>query len=101
MGPKALVHCPECQAAFFAEPSGARLEIRFREPVLRPAEDPRPAHEQLGLPPEASREEIKRAWRQRMKLYHPDNFHHLGADFVSLATVHTKRINRAYEKLTE
>ena len=100
VGPKALVHCPECRAAFFAEPAGNRLEIRFRAPVVRPAEDPRPAHEQLGLPPKAGPEEIKRAWRQRVKLYHPDNFHHLGEDFVLLATDHTRRINQAYEKLT-
>jgi hypothetical protein len=101
VGPRALVHCPACKAAFFAEPAGHQLEIRFRDPVVRPAEDPRPPHVQLGVQPGADAEEVKRAWRQRVKLYHPDNFHHLGPDFVALATDHTRRINSAYDKLKE
>lgn len=99
VGPRALVHCPACKAAFFAEPVGNQLELRFRDPVVRPAEDPRPPHVQLGISAGANPEEIKRAWRQRVKLYHPDNFHHLGPDFVALATDHTRRINHAYDRL--
>lgn len=101
VGPRALVHCPSCKAAFFAQPTGSQLEIRFRDPVVRPLEDPRPPHVQLGVSPQADSEEIKRAWRQRVKLYHPDNFHHLGPDFVALANDHTRRINTAYEKLKD
>jgi hypothetical protein len=101
VGAKALVHCPDCSAAFFAVPSSGKLEISFSDTVVRRREDRRPAHEQLGVSPAASAEEAKRAWRRHIKLYHPDNFHHLGEEFVALATQRTRQLNSAYEKLTE
>ena len=101
VGARALVHCPHCAAAFFAVPSKGKLEISFTETVVRRREDKRPAHEQLGVAADASSEEAKRAWRKHIKLYHPDNFHHLGEEFVALATQRTRQLNHAYEQLTE
>lgn len=101
VGAKALVRCPSCKAAFFAVPASGKLEIIFSDTVVRRREDGRPAHEQLGVDPGASIEDAKRAWRRHIKLYHPDNFHHLGEEFVALANQRTRQLNSAYEKLTE
>ena len=101
VGAKALVRCPDCKAAFFAVPSSGKLEISFSDTVVRRREDGRPAHEQLGVDPDASLEDAKRAWRRHIKLYHPDNFHHLGEEFVALANQRTRQLNSAYAKLTE
>ena len=101
VGAKALVRCPDCKAAFFAVPAGGKLELSFDETVVRRREDKRPAHEQLGVGPPASADEAKRAWRRHVKVYHPDNFHHLGEDFVALATQRTRQLNSAYEEMIE
>jgi len=53
----------------------------------------------LGVSPSASREEIKEAYRQRMREYHPDKVSHLGPDLRSLAESKAKQINEAYEAL--
>jgi len=53
----------------------------------------------LGVSPSASREEIKEAYRQRMREYHPDKVSHLGPDLRNLAESKAKQINEAYEGL--
>ena len=54
----------------------------------------------LGVPASASREEIKEAYRQRMREYHPDKVAHLGPDLRNLAESKAKEINEAYEALS-
>ena len=53
----------------------------------------------LGVSPSASREEIREAYRQRMREYHPDKVSHLGPDLRSLAESKAKQINEAYDAL--
>ena len=53
----------------------------------------------LGVAPSASREDIKEAYRQRMREYRPDKVSHLGPDLRSLAESKAKQINEAYEAL--
>jgi curved DNA-binding protein CbpA len=52
----------------------------------------REAFDALGLDGDASQEQIKTAYRDRVKEVHPDS----GGDEESF-----KRVNRAYETLTE
>ncbi len=57
----------------------------------------------LGVPPTASREEIKRAYRRLMSRYHPDKLASRGveASRIREATEKVQQIRRAYEVLIE
>ena len=54
----------------------------------------------LGITPAATPEEIKAAYRKRIKDWHPDQFTNHGLRFLAEAEARTKEINRAYEQLT-
>lgn len=77
-------------------------------PGSRPQGQPEPAPtsarsetawEVLGLPDGAPSEEIKRAYREQMALYHPDKVAHLGAELRKKAEERTLLIQRAYREL--
>ncbi len=57
------------------------------------------AHNALGVPESASEQEIREAYRNKMKEYHPDKVASLGAKLRELAEEESKEINRAYEDL--
>jgi len=53
----------------------------------------------LGLTPSASDEEVKKAYRDMARRYHPDKVNHLGEEFVKLATEKFQDIHRAYDAI--
>lgn len=55
----------------------------------------------LGVTPTATFEEIKAAYREKAKQYHPDKVSHLGTEFQELAERRMKELNEAYEFLTK
>jgi formate dehydrogenase subunit gamma len=55
----------------------------------------------LGLTPGATEEEIKKAWRDLAKLFHPDRLAGMSADQRQVAEEQLKRINEAYETLCD
>lgn len=57
-------------------------------------------HAVLGIAPGASADEISRAYREQMKLYHPDRVADLGPEIQRVAHEKTLAIQRAYEELT-
>ncbi len=71
-----------------------------RRPPPRP---PRPTvvtpYEVLGLPPQASIEEVRRAFHRLAVQYHPDKVHHLGEAFQAMAHVKFQELLRAYDSL--
>ena len=54
----------------------------------------------LGVRPGASREEIKAAWRAKMKQHHPDRFAH-DPKAEKAAAQQARQINLAYKELVE
>ena len=48
---------------------------------------------------EVSMENLKRAWKRQIDLYHPDKVNHLGDDIKNIAEEKTKAINEAYNKI--
>ncbi|WP_025322781.1 TerB family tellurite resistance protein [Deferrisoma camini] len=57
------------------------------------------AYEVLGVAPDASDEEIKRAYRELAKKYHPDRVAHLGDEFRELAHRKFLEIQEAYDRI--
>ena len=55
----------------------------------------------LGIDPKATQEEIKKAYYELMKQYHPDRVNNLGPELKTLASQKTTQINQAYEQLTK
>jgi preprotein translocase subunit Sec63 len=53
----------------------------------------------LGVRPGASQEEIKKAYYELVKQYHPDRVNSLGPELQALAREKTTQLNRAYEQL--
>ena len=56
-------------------------------------------HKILGVPKNASAEEIKTAYRQLANKYHPDKVSHLGDEFRKMAERRFKEIQSAYHEL--
>ena len=53
----------------------------------------------LGVSPSSTPDEIKAAWHQRVKQYHPDRLHHAGSTVRAAAEDMTKLLNVAYDEL--
>lgn len=53
----------------------------------------------LGIAPGASKQEIKKAYREAVKKYHPDKVHHLGPEYKKIAEEKMHAINASYECL--
>ncbi len=58
-------------------------------------------YEILGVPPDASVDEIKAAYRREMAKYHPDKVEHLGKEFKAIAEEKAKALQEAYSRLTK
>lgn len=59
----------------------------------------RAPYEILGVDKNASKEEIKSAYRKLAGKYHPDKVNYLGDEFKELAEARFKEIQEAYQKL--
>ena len=55
----------------------------------------------LELPPAASAEEIKKAFRQQIAKYHPDKVQHLGKEFQEMAAGRAAELTEAYRILSD
>lgn len=58
-------------------------------------------YELLDVPPSASADEIKRAFRREIAKYHPDKVQHLGREFQEIAATKAAELTRAYKTLTD
>ena len=55
----------------------------------------------LGVSSTASITDIKKAYKQLCKKYHPDKVHHLGDEFKQFAEDKIKEINAAYDNIMQ
>ena len=55
----------------------------------------------LDLAPDASVDDIKRAFRREIAKYHPDKVQHLGREFQEIAATKAAELTRAYKTLTD
>jgi len=55
----------------------------------------------LKITPEATDREVKEAYREMVKKYHPDRVSHLGKEFVDLAHEKFQKIQNAYQKIVQ
>jgi len=76
---------------------GARAEGEDKGAKSR--KPPRTPYDVLNLPPDASQEAIKAAYRELANQYHPDKVTHLGKEFQELAEQKFKEIQAAYQQL--
>jgi DnaJ like chaperone protein len=53
----------------------------------------------LEIDPDATNDEVKKAYRRMAMKYHPDKVSHLGDDFRKTADEKFKKVNEAYEKI--
>ena len=57
------------------------------------------AYKILEITSEASDDEVKKAYRNMAKKYHPDKVAYLGEDFKKAANEKFKKLNDAYEQI--
>ena len=62
---------------------------------------PKPFYDLLDVAPNASVDEIKRAFRREIAKYHPDKVQHLGKEFQDIAASKAADLTRAYKTLTD
>jgi hypothetical protein len=55
----------------------------------------------LDVAPDASQDDIKRAFRREIAKYHPDKVQHLGKEFQEIAANKAAELTRAYKTLTD
>ena len=53
----------------------------------------------LGISPGSTQAAIRKAYREKLTMYHPDKVAHLGKDLQDMADLRAKDINRAYAML--
>ena len=58
-------------------------------------------YEHLELPPTASADEIKKAFRALIARYHPDKVQHLGKEFQDMAADRAAELTEAYRILSD
>ncbi len=58
-------------------------------------------YELLEIAPNASAEEVKRAFRVQIARYHPDKVQHLGKEFQSMAADRAAELTEAYRILRD
>lgn len=55
-------------------------------------------HEVLGVPPDATLEQIRKAYEEKSAQYHPSRVADMGPEFEQTALRMTRRINDAYDE---
>jgi len=82
------------------DPLGIGTRRQREPPPSQPpprADASEPWYDILGVAPDATLEQIKRGYRQKISQYHPDKVANSADEIRQLAESRSKQINRAYE----
>ncbi len=79
-----------------SDPNSEPLRDKSRHKVT-----PKTPYQVLGIERNASKEEVKKAYRKLVGTYHPDKVSHLGNEFRDLAEKRFREIQEAYQELTK
>lgn len=79
--------------------SSKKTEDKYKQTEQKASKPQNSPYEVLGLPTNATQEEIEKAYRVKIKEYHPDRVHGLGEELQKIAREKTQEINAAYQKL--
>ncbi len=92
----------EASSAGQGAPGPPKPEPRTSQRDHRPHTGPQwTPHEILGVSPSSSSTEIRAAYLDLVKQYHPDKVAHLAPEFRALAEARMRQINEAYARLNE
>jgi DnaJ-class molecular chaperone len=83
--------------------TGEKKESKDSKPASKKKPEPSgpPPHEVLGVSADASEEEIRRAYQDKMRQYHPDRVASAAPELQALAEKRSKEINAAYRTLMD
>lgn len=110
-----IYRCPKCSTTyktihagnnpivFVLEPQETQTKERSSQTHGRARQLPEEVIKALkafGLTDSATLDEIKSAYREQIKAYHPDKVSHLGAELRAVAEAKTKEFNSAIKVLT-
>jgi preprotein translocase subunit Sec63 len=76
-----------------------KTKKRKKKKRKKPRTTARPPHEVLGVEPDASAQEIRQAYQELMRKYHPDRVANAADELRDLAHQRSKEINAAYEAM--
>lgn len=76
-----------------------RLDFESLKAPYHKTKDVNWAYKTLEIQPSATNDEIKKAYREMAKKYHPDTVANLGEDIKKKATEKFRTVNEAYEEL--
>ena len=65
---------------------------------IQPPAEQLDCHKVLGIPADATTDEVRTAYRLQMSMYHPDKVASLGKELQSVAERKSKEINVAHEE---
>lgn len=93
-----VLECSGFVDRWLKEVRGERQEQRREPPPREPADSLDWAYRLLGVSPQCTDDEVKKAWRAKAKEYHPDVLRGKGVEesVIKLAEVEMRRINDAY-----
>ena len=80
-------------------PPGPEQRRRAPRPPPKPTPVPSDDYMLLGLEPDATLSDATRAWREQLKLNHPDKVAHLSPALQAFAQQQTVALTQAYERI--
>jgi hypothetical protein len=78
---------------------GGHYTAETASETQKPAGESVDPYEVLGVPRNATRDQIRTSYKRMMAMYHPDKVSHLGPELQEVAQVKARELNRAYELL--